>query len=314
MKEKIKEILESDDFKEILCEVLKYLKILNRLYEIFKNNIINIILIYIYFMITWKLLGKTDKNFWITVFIYFIPLIISLSSLGEAISRYFNKVRELETSREKNYLIPLFDDVYEKAKNEWLGLNKKIEICIIDVFQVNSLSLGEKTIAVTKGAIETLSEEDLKGLIAHEIGHMANCTQETLFIVIAEKIFNILIGMLKGILEIFENMNPQKWYFKLMVGIIKLFLKMVIQAVVIVMQITKALLAFNSRLNEYSADKFAYEIGYGRNLINALYILESSYISSEPNIMRSLNENHSILPKRIGRLETLIDSEESKQE
>jgi len=322
MKEKFKKIfkaLNSVDWKKILSEILEHLleffKILNRLYEIFKSNIINIVLFSIYFIMTWNLLDGSDKSFWITVFIYFIPLSIALSPLGELILRYFNKVRKLETTKEKEYLIPLFDEICEKTKKLYPNLNKKIQICIIDVFHINALALGKKTIAVTKGTIETLSAEELKGFIAHEMAHIVYYhTQAILFIIIAEKIFNVFINILKAILKVFENMSPKKWYFKIIIGAIKLFLKLSLKAILLIMQITNSLFSLNSRLNEYRADKFAYEMGYGRNLVSALYVLESSYTSSEPNITNKLKDNHPILPKRIGRLEKMIDSEETERE
>ena len=39
---------------------------------------------------------------------------------------------------------------------------------------VNAFAIGRNTIAVTMGAIETFSSDELKGIIAHEFGHLSN--------------------------------------------------------------------------------------------------------------------------------------------
>ena len=296
----------------ILKSIYDIGQILKRIYNAFKNNMLYIIWFYVYFSITWLVFGANDKSFHITTYMYIIILIVTLSPIGEWLLRFFNRIRKLEMSKEKDYLLPLFNEVYEKTKKTYPHINEKIQICVIDAFHVNTMAIGRKTIAVTKGAVETLSDEELKGLIAHEMGHIVNGnTKAIIFILIAEKIFKILVWIFSKTMKLFELLAGKEKAVKIIAKIIRTICKGILIAMLFIVQIT---LALNSRLNEYRADKFAYEIGYGENLVSALYVLVNGYTSDEPSIIRLLKEITPILPRRIGRLERLIKAGEQKNE
>ena len=300
--------------KNIIFEIFRKL---NRIYNQLKNNFVYIIWFEVFFFATWRLLGGTDVSAYITIGIYVIILAITFSPIGEFLLRFFNSVRKLETAKEKEYLIPIFKEVCGKVENIYPKSCKKLEICIIDQYHVNALALGLKTIAVTKGAAETLSDDELKGIIANKIGHIFNgTTKALLFITIADKIFNTINLLIKNIIELFGKIilalvkSKNRSALNVIVETLLLFLKYLLQmiqilisAIFFTMQLTTAL---NSRLNEYRADKFAYDIGYGVNLQSALYILQGTHTSDKPDIIRKLKESQPIIPKRIGRLEKMI--------
>ena len=69
-------------------------------------------------------------------------------------------------------------------------------------------------------------------------------------------------------------------------------------------------IAINSRKNEYRADMYVHSLGYGNEMIEALYSIEELALSSDRKIKDKLLANHAIVPRRIGALERLIDSED----
>jgi len=73
-------------------------------------------------------------------------------------------------------------------------------------------------------------------------------------------------------------------------------------------------LAVNSRTNEYKADQFAYDVGFGDDLVSALYMLQKINISNKTTFLNKLRESHPHIAKRIGKLETMLESEETEQE
>jgi len=83
------------------------------------------------------------------------------------------QVRKLEMRRERETLQPIFQEVYEKAKQRTPELGA-IELCIVEKMEVNACAIGKHTVALTRGAIETFGEDELKALLAHEIAHIVH--------------------------------------------------------------------------------------------------------------------------------------------
>ena len=75
----------------------------------------------------------------------------------------------------------------------------------------------------------------------------------------------------------------------------------------LILFILQAILLVNQRANEYIADKFAYKIGNGSELLNALYVLNEMDLSGKQTIMDRIKASHPNLPSRIEKLETMIN-------
>jgi Zn-dependent protease with chaperone function len=69
------------------------------------------------------------------------------------------------------------------------------------------------------------------------------------------------------------------------------------------------ILSANSRNNEYQADEFAHQIGYGGDLIESLYLLQKMSLGEEMALVERMTASHPLLAKRIGRLEMLQEQE-----
>ena len=75
----------------------------------------------------------------------------------------------------------------------------------IDSLVVNAYAIGRHTIAVTRGAMETFSEDELKSIIAHEIGHILyGHTTALLLNIIGNGIFSIFVMIAKCIITILD--------------------------------------------------------------------------------------------------------------
>ena len=140
-----------------------------------KKNPLYIVCTIIYFIIGVRLFDGGIEGFFIMFIFYSVSLFIAFSPIGELILRLIERVRPIETNKESELLTPIFEEVYEEAKHKHPDLGY-IEMCIIDKMTVNVCALGKHTIAVSKGAIATFSEGELKAIIAHEIAHIARCS------------------------------------------------------------------------------------------------------------------------------------------
>lgn len=62
-------------------------------------------------------------------------------------------------------------------------------------------------------------------------------------------------------------------------------------------------MAINSRTNEFRADRFAYDIGYDIEMIEALYLLERISLGDNSTIIQKMIASHPRITLRINKLE-----------
>lgn len=283
--------------------------IFENILDFIKSNILYIIWSIVNFIISFLILGANGYSFLICLVLYAVSLTVALSPLGEQILRLINGVRKLYTRREKDYLIPLFEEIYEDVKQEYQNL-PHMEICMIDSLTVNACAMGRHTIAVTRGVVETFTEDELKGVLLHEIGHIVHGdTKATLLNLIGNGLFSIGVIIIKLALLILDLLllplfNETKGITVLVTSFIRFIFNLLLFAFTLTGNI---ILSINSRSNEYSADYFAYKMAYGEELISALYLLQKMSLGENMKLVQRMQASHPHIAKRIGRLEHLED-------
>lgn len=78
------------------------------------------------------------------------------------ILRVIYGMKEIKTNEDKEYLQPLFEEVYESVRANENYNNDKIKLYIDKSMSPNAYVLGSRTIAVTRGAVETFSDNQIK--------------------------------------------------------------------------------------------------------------------------------------------------------
>lgn len=283
--------------------------IFENILDFIKSNILYIIWSIVNFIISFLILGANVYSFAICLVLYAVSLTVALSPLGEWILRLINGVRKLYTRREKDYLIPLFEEICEEVKEQHPDL-PNLEICIIDSLTVNACAMGRHTIAVTRGAVETFTEDELKGILLHEIGHIVHGdTKATLLNLIGNGLFSIGVIIIKLALLILDLLllplfNETKGITVLVTSFIRFIFNILLFAFTLTGNI---ILSINSRSNEYSADYFAYKMAYGEELISALYLLQKMSLGENMKLVQRMQASHPHIAKRIGKLEHLED-------
>lgn len=276
-----------------------------------KNNWIYFLWAILYILITWVFLGGTIESLFITLLIYAVSISLALSPIGEVLLRLIEGARPIQTQEEKNYLEPIFEEVYQNAKEQFPNLSDNIELYLMDKKFINTFAFGRNTIAVTTLAVSTFSEDELKGIIGHEFGHIAHGDTKALLLnVIGNCIFTILMFIAQVVITIINfiagltnnSVNPVLIVIRLL---IKLCTTLLSYSTLLFVLIGEVVLSINSRSNEYNADKFSYEIGFGEELLKALYILQKLSIPVDISLMDRLRSSHPHVASRISRLEEL---------
>jgi len=277
-----------------------------------RSNILYILWFIFYILFAWLLLGATLIGFAIVVIIYGVSIVIALSPIGEGLLRLIENCREPATEEERRYLMPLFEEVFESAKEINPKLSSKMKLYIMDAMYVNAFAIGRHTIAITRGAISTFTADELKGILAHELGHMNfGHTKALLLSVIGNMFFSLIVWFLRLILRFLQfianlvsEFNLSAIIFSIIIFIMQWVVEITTFLFINLNQIT---LALNSRYNETQADTFAYEMGYGRELIASMYILQKISMNADVTIFERLKSSHPHIAQRIGHLERLED-------
>ena len=100
--------------------------------NIFKpSNICIFIYIILNLLLVWSILSwfnYTANTLWYSVILYAFSLLIALSPIGEFILRLQTGCKSLKREDQKAILLPIFDEVYAKARDATPNLPKGIKL------------------------------------------------------------------------------------------------------------------------------------------------------------------------------------------
>ncbi|MDR1408981.1 MAG: M48 family metalloprotease [Oscillospiraceae bacterium] len=143
---------------------------------------------------------------------------------------------------------------------------------------VNACALGQHT---TKGAMKTFSEEELKAILSHEVAHILNMdTMALIYTMIGNGIFTAIIVMVKTVYWLVSKIEQLENAVRIADGIFSA----ITTAFFFLMQIA---LAVSDRKAERRADEYATTLGYGEDMVEALYLLEENLCRAARALSRS---------------------------
>lgn len=258
-------------------------------------------------------LQDTSKSYLWAGIAYAVSIGIALSLVGEFILRVLQGAHAVQTGQDSNYLTPLFEEVYQEALTQTPSLHKNIRLYISEEKTINGYAMGRKTIVLTRGAIETFHREELKGILAHEFGHMANGdTKALLLTIIGNSIFSIIILACKVIMwavNLIASIATEEFFIsRIIYFVIRLFFDFSVMAFLFVGNV---ILSLNSRYSEYLADGYAFQIGFGEQLKRSLYLLNKLDMGGRRTLKEWLMASHPHTPARIERLEQKLELEKA---
>lgn len=233
---------------------------------------------------------------------YVISLIIALSPIGEWILRLQTGCKKIKRKEFINRLEPLFNEVYTKAKKLNSSIPDGVQLFISNDEEANAFATGRKTICLTKGFLN-YSDEQIKATFAHELGHLAHKDTDLILMV---TIGNFIVTAMFIIYRILVNIVG------IIVGAVSegigtIFYNIFIDFILVAMmwiwtKIGTILVMHSSRQNEYLADEFAFNCGYGDSLAA---VLDTFSGSSQKGLWANLASSHPDSDDRIAKLQEL---------
>ena len=273
--------------------------------NVLKSNWIYVLWFVLYFALAVLVFSFVWYGFLIVTIIYAVSIGIALSGAGEKLLRALNGVRHISTQEEKESILPLFQEVYRRAKETTPELSDNIQVFMTDDMCVNAYAFGKSTVVVTKGLIDTLEEEQVMGMLAHEFGHIVNGhTVMLLLNLVGNGIFSIFLLITRMFMFFIQGfvsfMDDNGGWGQVMAFLIRISFEW---SLMFYTYIATAILMINSRKNEFQADNYALEIGFGEGLLQGLYVFQKMNMGQSKRLLERLTSSHPNLAYRIERLE-----------
>jgi len=234
--------------------------------------------------------------------LYIVSIIIALSPFGEWVLCLMVGARKMTRVDMRNRIIPLLNEVYHRAKIKTPGLVDNVDLRVMYTPEPNIYAIGRRTVCVTEG-IFRISDDEIKGILAHELGHLA-CRHTEIQLIIGggNFIMTILILMIKvisaliAVFSLYSGYSNRSWA-PVIVG---LFLAGIIW---LWTRFCLLFLMWSMRENEFVADAYATELGYGYELARGLDTIGTS--KPQDSFLRALYSTHPNALDRIGCLQQM---------
>jgi Zn-dependent protease with chaperone function len=258
-------------------------------------------------------------------------LLIASSPLGDKVMALFFTLRR-KSMREDARIAPIVEHIkhlYHEKYGEYLDL----DVQMMDIPTINGMAIGRKTVVVTTGLLKTGSDEEVTGVIAHEAGHLHhgdgryNLAMGALFFLTAflmmwPFVFIVIYEILDWIFGLRtdkqnENKKDQKEQigplqglcggltFILVVMIIFLFPYYVCAWIITIplRRIVDGAEFVIQWPQEYRADRFAAELGYGPAMIELFERIGDEDIRTLTGFMSKYFYSHPPTALRLDRIE-----------
>lgn len=228
--------------------------------------------------------------------VYIIFFLVAFMPVSEKLWRWSIGIRPLRLKAERDRLIPLFDEVYSAYRHEEMVKHtENIKLYIQESMSINAFAFGRETLVLTKGVVDLLSDEDIKGLIAHELAHFHHYdTMGALFTYVANFPMSLLMKKLRQIDSTLGD-GIAKFFFNIIFGFFRL-----------IEFVGELILMSHSRKQEYVADMSALKWGYGEELAGMLIHLYQLSMEKPKSIREMIKMTHPPITKRIEQLEYWI--------
>ncbi len=220
--------------------------------------------------------------------LYALSLAVALSPAGEWILRVLNGCREIRRKDQLEFIMPLFQEVYRRARKADPTIPDDVRIFLSNDETPNAFATGRRTICVTKGLLR-LSPAEIKAALAHEFGHLAHKDTDLVLVISVGNLLVMGIVLCVRLVIEFAHLFAAIVSFILSFTGLEGFLTYItehlyhlliaacVNGIVWLWTSLGTLLVMkSSRENEYEADAFSFRLGYGDALCLLLDTIDNS--------------------------------------
>lgn len=229
---------------------------------------------------------------------------LGFTPLGEGYFRAINGLRQ-PTITERTRLEPLLNRVLKRGSP-----GEKPELFIHRDQFPNALAIGRRTVAVTEGLLRHADDEEIAGVLAHEIAHLHNGDTKVLLSACilntlgnyATWIITIVLAGVSIVAEIVGRLGGYGilaalpvlallWFFRFLAWLIFKLMELSFLAI--------------GRQQEFAADAYASRLGFGAGLKRFLGRSQVYQGKPVPGLMGRMFASHPDVGLRLQRLEEM---------
>ena len=235
--------------------------------------------------------------------------LVGYTRLGTTVVGLFLPGRTM-IGREKAKVKPLFQEVIDRTNEEY-GTTYRLsdfKIKASDDNVVNAFALGYDTLLVTRGAFEAFSDEQLRAILAHEMGHLyyrdSVRTTALIFSSFGSRVIMSIYGIYVAITAAL-SLNVKSEHGVAFVVFSWVFVLFFLPLIVLNWLGSKIFYLLNLKMSrgaEFRADAFAANLGYKDNMTSALEVLAKEPVNDK-GFLAKLMATHPSTMLRIGKLE-----------
>ena len=196
-----------------------------------------------------------------------------------------------------------------------MGVNRKLKLYRNNDVRVNAAAFGFNTIGLTGGVLATASDEELKGIISHEVGHISHYdfVYQVLLFSMESFGYRCLYGIFLIPALIFGIIGSMVFALVPALGFVGELIAKIWWAVYkllhrIIYGISRIADVNINKYAEYRCDTYAVRYGCGEGLLSFLRRLKRTedVYSERPTFTEYIMSTHPSTEKRIERLEKLL--------
>ena len=244
--------------------------------------------------------------------LYAVSLAVALSPVGEMILRLQTGCRKIRDEKQRDFIEPIFNEVYAKARTIDPSIPGDVQIYINDDEEPNAFATGRKTVCITKGMLN-MPVNQIKATLAHEFGHLAHKDTDLILLVsvgnlivsafiIAIRLLIDFVHIVLGLCTLFLG-GPDGVVASIANALYHVAISLAVTGLTwLWTKIGVFLVMKSSRDKEYEADEFSFNLGYGDALCE---LLNSIGGTKSKGLFANLSSSHPDNKKRIARLQSL---------
>jgi Zn-dependent protease with chaperone function len=201
-----------------------------------------------------------------------------------------------------------------KVVEQQVGIRPgRFVLSVADVDDINAFACGGHMLVVSAFSIEHLTEDELTGVLAHELSH--HLGGHTVALTVAQWMSMPILGLAQlGIrvrdigLRISKRLEGEYPTFKLVGWIINIVLTSLSRVMLIGFLLAQSLGEIVGRSAEFQADRRAHAMGFGRELRYALTRVIHRTPASEPTrFLSRVLLSHPPAIDRVARLDAMLN-------
>lgn len=253
-----------------------------------------------------------------SIVLYGIGIVVALSPAGEFILRTKLGCKEIREQDVLDRIMPIFNEVHAAARRVNPSIAEDIKLFMNEDDSVNAFATGRKTVCINRGLLR-LTDNEIKGILAHEFGHIANHdTDFSLVVNVANWIVTVYFTIAWILIMIYKYIIKGIAFFVALAsdsigGMIATVLGGAVVDFMITISIKlistlwtfigNMLIKASSRGNEYLADRFAKDSGFASGLLTFFgRYADANQKLSFTEKLASLTDTHPPMTKRIDAL------------